>query len=164
MSLDSKVNSVFVKVYDCVILHSKGENDIDQLCCVLRVLGTPNETIWPGMSQLPDYNKITFPDMPPVPFEEVVPNASKEALDLLRKFLMYHSEKRMSAAEALVHPYFFTPPLPAHHSELPTPTRQTHTHAAPHDFSVDAPLLDSFTDPVLFRPSTHFKPKLSSLK
>ena len=47
MSLDSKVNSVFVKVYDCVILHSKGENDIDQLCCVLRVLGTPNETIWP---------------------------------------------------------------------------------------------------------------------
>ena len=29
-----------------VHLHT-GENDIDQLCCVLRVLGTPNETIWP---------------------------------------------------------------------------------------------------------------------
>ena len=25
----------------------QGENDIDQLCCVLRVLGTPNERIWP---------------------------------------------------------------------------------------------------------------------
>ena len=25
----------------------QGENDIDQLCCVLRVLGTPNECIWP---------------------------------------------------------------------------------------------------------------------
>ena len=25
----------------------QGENDIDQLCCVLRVLGTPNESIWP---------------------------------------------------------------------------------------------------------------------
>ena len=24
-----------------------GENDIEQLCCVLRVLGTPNEEIWP---------------------------------------------------------------------------------------------------------------------
>lgn len=25
----------------------QGENDIEQLCCVLRVLGTPNEKIWP---------------------------------------------------------------------------------------------------------------------
>ena len=25
----------------------QGENDIDQLCCVLRVLGTPSESVWP---------------------------------------------------------------------------------------------------------------------
>lgn len=24
-----------------------GENDIEQLCCVLRVLGTPNQRVWP---------------------------------------------------------------------------------------------------------------------
>lgn len=24
-----------------------GENDIEQLCCVLRVLGTPNQKVWP---------------------------------------------------------------------------------------------------------------------
>jgi len=27
----------------------QGESDIEQLYCVLRVLGTPNETVWPVM-------------------------------------------------------------------------------------------------------------------
>ena len=30
------------------------------------------------MSNLPDYNKISFPEMPPIPLEEVVPDASAE--------------------------------------------------------------------------------------
>ena len=51
------------------------------------------------MHELPDYNKITFPEADPVPFEEVVPDASKEALDLLKKFLVYQSKQRISAKE-----------------------------------------------------------------
>ena len=51
------------------------------------------------MHELPDYNKITFPENPPIPFEEVVPDASPEALDLLKKFLVYQSKKRISAKE-----------------------------------------------------------------
>ena len=31
----------------CHVTLLQGENDIDQLCHVLRILGTPNETIWP---------------------------------------------------------------------------------------------------------------------
>ena len=30
------------------------------------------------MSELPDYKKIEFPDMPPIPLEDVVPDASPE--------------------------------------------------------------------------------------
>lgn len=100
-----------------------GENDIEQLCCVLRVLGTPDETSWPGMTELPDYNKITFPEMPPIPLEKVVPDATSEALELLKRFLVYPSKLRIAATEALLHPYFFKEPLPAHHSELPIPAR-----------------------------------------
>ncbi|XP_064399850.1 cyclin-dependent kinase 20-like [Halichondria panicea] len=100
-----------------------GENDINQLYCVLRVLGTPNESIWPGLLELPDYKKIEFPDMPPIPLEEVVPEASPEALNLLNKFLIYNSKKRIQASDALLDPYLFSPPLPAHHSELPIPNR-----------------------------------------
>ena len=60
---------------------------------MLRVLGTPNEKIWPGMSDLPDYNKITFPENPPIPFEEIVPDATEDAIDLLKKFLVYPSKE-----------------------------------------------------------------------
>lgn len=37
-----------------------GGAQIDQLFRIFRRLGTPNETIWPGISTLPDYNE-NFP-------------------------------------------------------------------------------------------------------
>lgn len=124
-----------------------GENDIEQLCCVLRVLGTPNESIWPGMSTLPDYNKISFRDSPPIPFENIVPDASVEALDLLKRFLVYPSDKRIAAKEALLHPYFFTEPLPAHHSELPIPQRMKKTRHHSKEYDIDISLEQSCIDP-----------------
>ena len=45
------------------------------------------------MSELPDYNKITFPENPPIPFEEIVPDATEDAIDLLKKFLVYPSKE-----------------------------------------------------------------------
>ncbi|XP_072344084.1 cyclin-dependent kinase 20 [Scyliorhinus torazame] len=130
-----------------------GENDIEQLCCVLRVLGTPNERIWPEITELPDYNKITFKENPPIPLEQVVPDASPEAVDLLKRFLIYPSKQRISAAEALLHPYFFKEPLPAHHSELPIPqrgARKTQPRLQhQHEFHIDRPLEESVTDPDL---------------
>lgn len=30
------------------------------------------------MMELPDYNKIVFPEMPPIPLETIVPDASPE--------------------------------------------------------------------------------------
>ncbi|MBN3319401.1 CDK20 kinase, partial [Atractosteus spatula] len=130
-----------------------GENDIEQLCCVLRVLGTPNKKVWPEITELPDYNKITFKENPPIPLEQIVPDASDQAVDLLKRFLVYPSKQRITASQALLHPYFFTAPLPAHHSELPIPqrgckrTRQRLRH--PCEFSVDRPLEESLVDPRL---------------
>eukprot|EP01137_Pigoraptor_chileana_P011306 Opistho-2@61952 len=119
-----------------------GESDIDQLYCVLRVLGTPSERNWPGLSQLPDYNKITFQHMQPIPLEDIVPDAAPEALDLLKRLLVYSSADRISAREAMLHPYFFTDPLPAHHSELPIPVRhgQKARRAGGLEVDVDGPL------------------------
>eukprot|EP00696_Hemimastix_kukwesjijk_P006343 gnl/Hemi2/18029_TR5956_c0_g1_i1.p1 gnl/Hemi2/18029_TR5956_c0_g1~~gnl/Hemi2/18029_TR5956_c0_g1_i1.p1 ORF type:complete len:337 (-),score=82.36 gnl/Hemi2/18029_TR5956_c0_g1_i1:79-1089(-) len=95
-----------------------GENDIDQLFHVLRVLGTPTEQTWPGSGKLPDYNKIVFDAMPAVPLAEVLPNAPAEAISLLSRLLVYPPSSRISAAEALRDPYFFTEPLPSPPSEL----------------------------------------------
>lgn len=58
--------------------------------------------------------------------------------------------------QALLHPYFFSPPLPAHHSELPIPQRggrppRQRLQAPPAEFSLDLPLHRSVVDPVLLR-------------
>jgi len=37
-----------------------GDSEIDQLFKIFRTLGTPTESTWPGVSQLPDF-KDTFP-------------------------------------------------------------------------------------------------------
>uniref|UniRef100_A0A670JZR7 Cyclin-dependent kinase 20 n=2 Tax=Podarcis muralis TaxID=64176 RepID=A0A670JZR7_PODMU len=76
-----------------------GENDIEQLCCVLRVLGTPNQKIWPEITELPDYNKISFKEKLPIPLEQVVPDASPQAVQLLKQFLVYPSKQRVQAAQ-----------------------------------------------------------------
>jgi hypothetical protein len=40
--------------------HFQGDSEIDQLFRIFRVLRTPTEEIWPGVTQLPDF-KATFP-------------------------------------------------------------------------------------------------------
>ncbi|XP_068830348.1 cyclin-dependent kinase 20 isoform X2 [Capricornis sumatraensis] len=136
-----------------------GENDIEQLCCVLRILGTPSPQVWPEITELPDYNKISFKEQAPVPLEEVLPDASPQALDLLGRFLLYPPQQRISASQALLHHCFFTAPLPVHPSALPIPQRPggpaPKAHPGPphaHDFHVDRPLEESLLNPELIRP------------
>ena len=40
-----------------------GDSEVDELFRMFRVLGTPNETSWPGVSRLPDWND-DFPRWP----------------------------------------------------------------------------------------------------
>jgi cyclin-dependent kinase len=46
-------------------------------------LGTPNEEVWPGVSQLPDY-KPTFPQWSAVDLARAVPSLDAHGIDLLR--------------------------------------------------------------------------------
>ena len=64
------------------------------------------------------------------------------------------NEMAIPSPQALLHPYFFTEPLPAHHSELPIPQRSKkirHMQQA-HDYKVDTPLEKSLVDPELLAP------------
>ena len=93
-------------------------------------------------------------------FEQILPDASPDAIDLLSKFLVYSSKDRISARDALIHMYFFRDPLPAHHSELPIPTRQRRSGTLlqrrvgvdGHEFDVDLPLEQSLVDPKILEP------------
>jgi len=96
-----------------------GENDIDQLYKVIASLGTPDEVIWPGRTELPDYNKISFMKMKAVPLEKLVPSDVPGCADFLSQFLLYDSTARLPAKNALQHNFFSIDPLPCPYEELP---------------------------------------------
>jgi serine/threonine protein kinase len=82
-----------------------GDSEIDELHQIFKILGTPTEESWPGVSQLPGY-KETFPKFASRSLAEVIPHADALALDLIQKMLTYDPAKRISAKAALDHPYF----------------------------------------------------------
>mmetsp|Transcript_9436 Transcript_9436/g.23242 ORF Transcript_9436/g.23242 Transcript_9436/m.23242 type:complete len:348 (-) Transcript_9436:215-1258(-) len=122
-----------------------GQNDIDQLSVIFSSLGTPNAKQWPSMKELPDYSKISFPDMKRKPLASLIPSASRAALDCIEHLLVYHPLSRATAAKALLQKYFFATPQAVHHSRLATlvlSTRQftaKERHQRKPMFQLDAP-------------------------
>jgi cyclin-dependent kinase len=85
-----------------------GDSEIDQLFKIFRVLGTPTEELWPGITAYPDY-KGSFPKW--AAKENGLAEACSgllddDGIDLLKKMLVYDPEKRISTRRALAHPYF----------------------------------------------------------
>lgn len=54
---------------------------MDQLYRIFRILGTPNEDTWPGVTKLRDY-KSTFPNWPSNPIQAVVSGLTLDTLGL----------------------------------------------------------------------------------
>jgi len=84
-----------------------GDSEIDEIFKIFRVLGTPTEGDWPGVTSFPDY-KTSFPKWIRNENELLVGNADlgDEGLDLLDSLLVYDPASRISAKQACGHPYF----------------------------------------------------------
>ncbi|KAI8096613.1 protein serine/threonine kinase [Halteromyces radiatus] len=82
-----------------------GSSVSDQLQCIFKVLGTPTEETWPKVSQVPEY-KRDFEIFAPIPLESLLPKLDPLGIDLLKKLLEYPPDKRITASDALQHPYF----------------------------------------------------------
>ena len=50
--------------------------------CVRRILGTPNEEVWPGVTSLQDWNE-DFPFWPALHIAKFTPGLSEAGIDLL---------------------------------------------------------------------------------
>lgn len=82
-----------------------GDSEIDQLYKTFAVLGTPSAAEWPLLPRLPDYSQ-EFPKWPAKPWSKIAPALCEAGRDLLSQMLRYNPAERISAAEALAHPYF----------------------------------------------------------
>ncbi|KAL7108302.1 hypothetical protein ACP275_06G104300 [Erythranthe tilingii] len=105
-----------------------GDSEIDQLRKIYKILGTPNETIWPGLSKLPGVNanlgnheyNLLRNVFRPTPSGSPVTVPSDAGFDLLNKLLTYDPEKRITAEAALRHEWFREVPLPKSKEFMPT--------------------------------------------
>ncbi|XP_066991470.1 cyclin-dependent kinase 2 isoform X2 [Anabrus simplex] len=82
-----------------------GDSEIDQLFRIFRTLGTPDEEMWPGVSQLPDY-KPMFPRWDAQDIVDVLPLKDADGRDIFLKLMTYDPNKRISARVAMKHQYF----------------------------------------------------------
>ncbi|CAF9911471.1 MAG: regulator of ime2 [Heterodermia speciosa] len=81
-----------------------GESGIDQLVEIIKVLGTPTREQIRTMN--PNYMEHKFPQIKPHPFSKVFRKASAEAIDLISALLEYTPTQRLSAIDAMCHPFF----------------------------------------------------------
>ncbi|GAB7322758.1 hypothetical protein MBLNU13_g05335t2 [Cladosporium sp. NU13] len=81
-----------------------GESGIDQLVEIIKVLGTPTRDQIRTMN--PNYMEHKFPQIKPHPFNKVFRKADPNAIDLISKLLEYTPTQRLSAVEAMIHPFF----------------------------------------------------------
>jgi serine/threonine protein kinase len=82
-----------------------GDSEIDQIFKIFQMYGTPTEKSWPGITRLPDF-KLTFPQFRAKGIESYNKYLDSIGLDLLSKLLQLDPCKRISAKQALNHPYF----------------------------------------------------------
>jgi len=84
-----------------------GTNELDQIEKVHNVLGTPSlEVLEVFKKHATHISNFNFPDKQGTGIARLIPHASEDCIDLIEKLLVYNPEIRITAAQALSHPYF----------------------------------------------------------
>ncbi|EEB08363.1 CMGC/GSK protein kinase Gsk31 [Schizosaccharomyces japonicus yFS275] len=107
-----------------------GESSVDQLVEIVKVLGTPTHD--QIMTMNPNYVHQRLPRVRPQTLERTLPEeTTREGVDLLKRMLEYTPANRISAIDALSHPFFdelrqadakFLARSNGEHKEMPLPS------------------------------------------
>lgn len=127
--LGAKVQTTAVDIWACgcilgELLDNKpllpGKSEINQLELIINLLGTPNDSIWPGFSNLSVAKNFNLKHQPYNNLKHRFSWLSSAGLSLLNQLFMYDPAKRVSASECMESSYFCEKPLPVLPQMMPT--------------------------------------------
>ncbi|SMR56396.1 unnamed protein product [Zymoseptoria tritici ST99CH_1A5] len=72
---------------------------------IFQSLGTPDRDVWPEARSMPDWGKMNFTTYPAKAWSELLPDADQDGRDLVESLVKFESSWRLSAEDALKHPY-----------------------------------------------------------
>jgi renal tumor antigen len=83
-----------------------GANELDQIQKIHNVVGTPKPELLAKMKQRSQHMDFNFAPKQGSGIEKLIPHCAQECVDLITKLLAYDPDDRLSARQALRHPYF----------------------------------------------------------
>ena len=83
-----------------------GANELDQIQKIHNVVGTPKPELLAKMKQRSQHMDFNFAPKTGSGIEKLIPHCAPECVDLITKLLAYDPDDRLSARQALRHPYF----------------------------------------------------------
>ncbi|KAG6417213.1 hypothetical protein SASPL_119366 [Salvia splendens] len=83
-----------------------GESEIDQLYKICCVFGAPERNTFPESKNISRLVDITYSAIRPADLSDMIPNASLEAIDLIKQLCSWDPSKRPTADQCLEHPFF----------------------------------------------------------
>ena len=100
-----------------------GQQNEDQLIRIFRLMGTPSEETWEGVSSLSEW-KSDFAVYAPTNLSSVLPQIDPMGMDLLNKMLRLKPNERASARDLLIHPWFMEQQREFHAKQMQLPPAQ----------------------------------------
>ena len=83
-----------------------GANEKEVLYRICSILGSPNQDTWPEGMQLAHLKDIKFPNCYKMELEDIIKEASEDAIDLMKKMIKWDPKKRETAENLLKHKFF----------------------------------------------------------
>ena len=83
-----------------------GSNEKEVLFRICSILGTPTHDIWNDGIRQANIIGMKFPTCQGTDLEKVIPEASSEAIDLMKLMIQWDPNKRATAKNLLNHPFF----------------------------------------------------------